>query len=245
MRIIITGRHYNVSPSLKNVIEKKLERIKFFYDHILMFHVIIEKRKNEVVAEITFNADGKRFFLQKVSPTVAESIDLLIDKLEVKVKKHKEKMKNHKVKGVNKKQLSVSILDKLNFLSVEENPSEELEMVKQFALNTDEMVVFEDKDSGQLNLLVQDNENHFSLFGQDKETNKWIKKVVYLQADEVIQSAIEDFVPIRCSIYEAVGKLNNSDLPVYVFLNSDDNEVQGIGFDEDSGSYELCSIGKY
>ncbi|MCK4906594.1 MAG: ribosome-associated translation inhibitor RaiA [Spirochaetes bacterium] len=97
MKLLFTGRHFEISTHLKDVIKQKLSKIKYFQNRIIDFHITIEKIKLEYKIEINFNADGRKFFIEeKASTTVFEALDKLIDKLERLVRKHKEKIKDHK-----------------------------------------------------------------------------------------------------------------------------------------------------
>ena len=139
MNVIITGRHFNVSNSLKNAIEEKLEKIRFFYDHVLQFHMALEKEKLNYKADITFIADGKKFYLQMKAPTISEALDKLVDKLERQVRKHKERIQGHSRDRMADKEVSAG---SVQYVEIASKPKAEIEVLLQLANSENEHEAF-------------------------------------------------------------------------------------------------------
>src|SRR2546426_1185967 len=96
MKINIQGRHLDVTSSLKEYIEKKTQKVSYYFDHIIEAHVIIGVEKLKHFAEVSLVAGGSNFFSKSTTMDMYEAIDLLFDKLEKQVRKHKEKNSSHK-----------------------------------------------------------------------------------------------------------------------------------------------------
>lgn len=95
MQLNITGHHVDITDSLQNYVESKLERLERHFDNVTNVHVILTVEKQRQKAEATIHISGADVFADAVNSDMYASIDALIDKLDRQVKKHKEKMQDH------------------------------------------------------------------------------------------------------------------------------------------------------
>lgn len=101
MNLLLTGHHVDVSPALREYVEKKLERIVRHFDQIIDVAVILgveqpaEKDKRQR-AEVNLRVKGQVFHLDQYAEDLYAAIDLLFDKLDRQVIKHKGKLKDHR-----------------------------------------------------------------------------------------------------------------------------------------------------
>lgn len=109
MNLLLTGHHVDVSPALRDYVEKKLERIVRHFDQIIDVAVILgveqpaDKDKRQR-AEVNLRVKGQVFHFDQYAEDLYAAIDLLFDKLDRQVIKHKGKLKDHRNEPV--KQLS-------------------------------------------------------------------------------------------------------------------------------------------
>ena len=75
----------------------------------------------------------------------------------------------------------------------------------------------------------------------DPEKNRWIQKRVYLVDEQIESSQMEDYIFKSCSIVEAISELKNSNYPVFLFQNRDDQILQAITHSSDEG-YGLINL---
>ena len=95
MNLTVTGRHLDVTSSLKNYINEKMDRLERHFDNVTNIHVILSVEKLRQKAEATISLSGGRIFADTVDEDMYAAIDLLTDKLDRQVIKHKEKIKDH------------------------------------------------------------------------------------------------------------------------------------------------------
>jgi len=95
MQLSVTGHHVEVTDSLRNYVEKKLERITRHFDHVLDVHCVLTVEKLEQKAEATLHVRGSSIHAACTDPNMYAAIDALTDKLDRCVKKHKEKRGDH------------------------------------------------------------------------------------------------------------------------------------------------------
>ena len=95
MRITFTARHYKAPEKLKNYAEKKVRRLKKYYDGIIDCEIILDYEKLTQVAEIAVTVYGQKLVTVEKSDDIYKSIDSAVDKLERQVIKYKEKLRGH------------------------------------------------------------------------------------------------------------------------------------------------------
>ncbi|NIP73860.1 MAG: ribosome-associated translation inhibitor RaiA [Gammaproteobacteria bacterium] len=95
MQMNLTGHHVDITPSLRDYVTEKLERLERHFDHVTDVHVILSVEKLRHRAEATLNVTGNNLFADAVEQDMYAAIDALVDKLDRQVKKHKEKLTDH------------------------------------------------------------------------------------------------------------------------------------------------------
>lgn len=95
MQLTITGHQIDVTDSIREYIQTKLERVKRHFDQVLNVHVIISVEKVRHKSEATMHIGGRDFFAESTEDHLYKSIDLLVDKLDKQIRRHKDKITNH------------------------------------------------------------------------------------------------------------------------------------------------------
>ena len=96
MQIDVTGRHVEITDSLKSYVENKFQRLERHFEHINNTHVILSVEKDRQKAEATVHVNRGNLFAENEQEDMYAAIDGLIDKLDRQLKKHKEKLNDHR-----------------------------------------------------------------------------------------------------------------------------------------------------
>ena len=97
MQVSVTGRHIEVTNSMRRYAEDKASKLTRFYDRIERVDVILGAESTKHRVEIVVRADhGNTFVAQVDAGDFYEAVDLVVDKLERQLTKHKEKHRNRK-----------------------------------------------------------------------------------------------------------------------------------------------------
>lgn len=96
MQISVSGHHVDVTDSLRNYVETKLDRLERHYDRITNMKVILSVEKQRQKAESTIRISGGEVYADAESEDLYAAIDMLADKLDRQLNKQKEKMKDRK-----------------------------------------------------------------------------------------------------------------------------------------------------
>jgi len=99
MQLTISGHQIDLTDSMKNYINEKMQRIERHFDDLNSIDVVLHAKKIHHTAEATVNAKGFIIHAQADSDNMYASIDSLTDKLDSQVRKHKEKITNHHQSG--------------------------------------------------------------------------------------------------------------------------------------------------
>lgn len=95
MQLNITGHHMDLTDSLHNYVESKLEKLERHFDNVTNVHVILSVEKQRQKAEAKVNISGAELFADATNEDMYASIDAMVDKLDRQIKKHKEKLTDH------------------------------------------------------------------------------------------------------------------------------------------------------
>ncbi|MEN8175542.1 MAG: ribosome-associated translation inhibitor RaiA [Pseudomonadota bacterium] len=96
MQINLTGRHLDITDSMRNYVSSKFERLERHFDHVTNVHVILSVEKLRQKAEASFHVSGQDMYADSEHQDMYAAIDTLVDKLDRQVLKHKEKITNHR-----------------------------------------------------------------------------------------------------------------------------------------------------
>lgn len=95
MQINLTGRHVEITESLREYVDTKFAKLERHFEHINNVHVILNVEKLKQIAEAKVHLNGGEVFAMSEDDNMYAAIDQLIDKLDRQVIKHKEKISRH------------------------------------------------------------------------------------------------------------------------------------------------------
>lgn len=95
MRLNITFRHLESSDSLKEYARDKVERVHKYLDRASEAHVVLSMERHLHHADITITSGAWLLRGRERSEDMYASIDLAMDKIERQLRRYKEKLKTH------------------------------------------------------------------------------------------------------------------------------------------------------
>jgi len=97
VRIVVTGRHVEVTDDVREYVETKAGKLTRFYDRIHEIEVVLDHESEQFRAEMIVRAGNKHTFVaSETGPDTFVLIDQITDKLERQLTKHKEKNREHR-----------------------------------------------------------------------------------------------------------------------------------------------------
>lgn len=94
MHVVVTGRNIDLTPSLKEYLNEKLQRAQKHFNHPLEVQALLSVAKNPSIpnnqtAEVTIKVNGNIIRGEESSENMYNSIDLVADKIERQLRKFK------------------------------------------------------------------------------------------------------------------------------------------------------------
>lgn len=93
MQINISGRHVEVTPTLREYVHSRFQKLERHFDKITQIHAILSVEKLQHKAESTLHVAGGEIYAESVSKDMYTAIDTLTNKLVRQVQKHKDKLR--------------------------------------------------------------------------------------------------------------------------------------------------------
>ncbi|BES70731.1 ribosome hibernation promoting factor [Marinobacter nanhaiticus D15-8W] len=91
MQLNMSGHHVELTPSLKDYVSEKFEKLERHFDHISNCQVTLSVVKLRHTAEATLHVVGGEVHAKAQDEDMYAAIDSLVDKLDRQILKHKEK----------------------------------------------------------------------------------------------------------------------------------------------------------
>lgn len=94
-KVQVTGRHIEVSDTMRDYVIEKLTKIERIMDHIIEVNVIMEVQKLDHHVEIVMKVGNHRMASNASSTDMYASIDMAVKKLEAQLLHYKSKLQDH------------------------------------------------------------------------------------------------------------------------------------------------------
>lgn len=100
MRMIISGRHLDVTDTIREYAERKVGKIQKYFDQIAEVYITLSaehKKTGEAhTADVLVYVNGAKIKATETDKDLYTAIDLVVDILEKQLTKHKEKLRDNK-----------------------------------------------------------------------------------------------------------------------------------------------------
>lgn len=100
MNLNISGHHLEVTPSIREYVRSKMERVTRHFDNVIDVNVVLSVEKLQHQVEVTVHVPGRDLHVEATDENMYAAIDLLADKLDRQVVKHKEKLIDHRNESI-------------------------------------------------------------------------------------------------------------------------------------------------
>jgi putative sigma-54 modulation protein len=189
MKIVITGRHIDVSDDLKEYVEKKFNKLEKYFHRPIDIQITMYMEKHVQVIEAVINAEANRFYGIEKADDMYHSIDLLAKSMEKQALKHKEKHTGHKAVSPAKAEQAAVKSEKtesLIYRYTSDKPKDEIEAFLEMKIEKRDFILFKKfkeikkPDYEENYALIYKNEDGFKMVetpGNLKNEKKPFKKL--------------------------------------------------------------------
>lgn len=172
MRIDYQSKNYKAKESLKEVIDKKIQRLDKYFDEDVTVKVMMRESKNIETMELTIFL-GSTVLRAEVSGEVGQTmydlIDIVIPKLEKQIKKHhtilasKSKKFRQKVLVENIKAEEKQTSEIVRTKSFDLTAMDEIEAMAELELIGHSFYVFLNKATDKVNVIYKRNDGNYGI----------------------------------------------------------------------------------
>ena len=166
MKIEILSKNYNVSDKLKNLIEKKLEKLDNYFPAELSAKFVIKSEGNGNKTELTVYHNKMNIRAEVSGDNVYDLLDLIIPKIEKQLEKYKTKVRDKKremssIKKNENKFEQESLLVKKKRFELEELTVDDA--ILQLELLDHDFFVYKDLSTKQVNIVYKRTNGDYGL----------------------------------------------------------------------------------
>jgi len=179
MRISITGKNIEVSEYLQDLVEKKVGKLERYFPKDTEALVTMAVERNRHIVEVTIPFDGGIIRGEEVTGDMYASIDNVLDKLEKQIIRHRTKLEKGLKSGAFKydeplfggsyeedaEDEGPSIVRVKRFSL---KPMSEEEAMLQLQLLGHDFFVFENAQTGDVNVLYARKDGNFGLIEPER-----------------------------------------------------------------------------
>jgi len=174
MHIQITAKNIDLTDAIRSYVNKKIGKVKKYFDQVIEVHVVLEVQKNLHTAEVLVNAKGVFLKGLEKSEDLYASIDLAVDKIERQLIKYKEKIQSKKLMNKDFEEpfrlnvietgsldtdTPVTVISK----QIPVKPMDLEEAVMQMDLLNKNFFVFRNADSSEVNVVYKRDDGNIGL----------------------------------------------------------------------------------
>jgi putative sigma-54 modulation protein len=173
MKVEYVARKTTLDDDVRKLAEKKLAKIRKYFNDILDIRVEVEQERHLYVADLSIK--GKDFDLKSTSQhkDLTSAIQDAIDKLEIQARRAKARLKSHKRPQRTNVEWSVDVLESesigsgqprvVETISIPIKPMSIDEAVMQLEHTSEQFFVFLNSSSDKVNVLYRRPDNNLGL----------------------------------------------------------------------------------
>ena len=172
MNIQFVGKNVEVTDALREVTEKKLNKLEKYFQESIEGNVTFSTQKNNKTIEVTINIPGTIIRAEETSDDMYASIDKSVDVLERQIRKYKTKLQKKYKEGQTIRFENVLPLkeeeedDKPNIVRTKRfsvKPMSSEEAILQMELLGHNFFVFREGDTNQIGVIYKRKDGNYGL----------------------------------------------------------------------------------
>ena len=168
MKIIISGKNMEITSALKNVVEKKLQKLDRYFNPELIMHATLSVTKNRHIIEVTIPFGGAFLRGEESTDDMYASVDAVVDKIERQIRKQKTRLSRKHGGSVRFGEIDAKPIeeDEGQLVKVKKfgvKPMNSEEAILQMDLLGHNFFVYQDADSSRVNVVYKRKDGDYGL----------------------------------------------------------------------------------
>ncbi len=175
MNVIVKGRNIDVTPALKEYVEKKIAKVVKQFKAVDDITAVLKVEKGNHIVEITVPASGILIRAQETTKDMYSSIDLVVEKIERQIHKYKTRLMRRKYSNFADPTPTVTAATEVEETEFEiiknkhftMHPMTPEEAILQMNLLNHDFFVFYDPDLGATNVVYRRKDGKYGLLSPE------------------------------------------------------------------------------
>ena len=179
MRVSVIAKNTTATPALKDMVEKKLSKIKKYFNPDVEVKATLSVQKNKQKVEVTIPFNGVILRAEESTEDMYKSIDLVINKLERQIRKQRTKLLKKSNESLRFTQIDEFAFENEEDALEDENrkivktkkfsikPMSVEEAILQMELVGHNFYVFQDFDGNNVNVVYKRKDGDYGLLEPD------------------------------------------------------------------------------
>ncbi len=175
MRYQISGKGISIKDSVKEAIEKKIDKLEKYLSDDTLVHVTLSEFKGNDVIEVTVPIKGTLVRAEQTSSVLYDAIDDAVDILEKQLLKHKKKLiTRHRNQGAFKQEFLAELPEEEEVIEIVRNkrfqfkPMDAVEACMEMELLGHSFFAFLDRDTDKLAVVYKRKDGKFGLISSEE-----------------------------------------------------------------------------
>lgn len=174
MRVIVIGKNVEVTPALKEIIEKKISKLDRYFNPDVEARATLSVQRNRQIFEVTIPFNGIVLRGEESTDDMYKSIDLVENKLERQIRKQRTKLSRRissSLKFANIEKVAfedeekVGEIVKIKKFNIKPMTTEEA--ILQMELVEHNFFVFKDADTNNVNVIYKRKDGNYGILEPD------------------------------------------------------------------------------
>ena len=170
MAITVRGKNLDVTPALKEYVEKKVKKVTKYFDKTGDITVILKVEKGRHQVEVTVPVNGMLLRGEESTPDMYASIDQVMDKIEKQIEKYKTKLaKKFRCGGFRADVASTVVTPEIEEEELVRTkkfavkPMDSEEAILQMNLLNHDFFMFLNMETEQVNVVYRRKDGHYGM----------------------------------------------------------------------------------
>ena len=173
MRVTVIGKNIDVTPALKEIVERKISKLDRYFEPDVSARATLTVQKNSQIFEVTIPFNGVILRCEESTDDMYKSIDLVQAKLERQIRKQRTKLQrrsNESLRFSNFDEVALEEDDQGEIVKVKKfniKPMSTEEAILQMELVEHNFFVFKDSDTDNVNVIYKRKDGNYGLLEPD------------------------------------------------------------------------------
>ena len=175
MRVTVIGKNIDVTPALREIVEKKISKLDKYFKPNVEARATLTVQKNSQIFEVTIPFNGVILRCEESTDDMYKSIDLVQAKLERQIRKQRTKLQrrsNESLRFSNFDEVALEEDDQGEIVKVKKfniKPMTADEAILQMELVEHDFFVFKDADTNNINVIYRRKDGNYGILEPDYE----------------------------------------------------------------------------